>query len=166
MIPRRLPDGRGRESVLRVGVVDGQGASIGAAVIKRMRQAFGEAIEIWALGTNAIATAQMLKAGANRGTSGEAAVCHCVQEVDVVVGSISILICHSFMGECSPRMVEAIGSAEAMKMVLPLSQEPVRVVGQVQEPLPHLIDLLIEKLLSPLVEGRAGAAESQEIVRR
>ncbi len=141
--------------MLRVAVVDGQGASFGAAIIKRMRQAFAEDVEIWALGTNAIATAQMLKAGANRGTSGEGAVCHCVHQTDVVVGSISILIAHSFMGECSPRMVEAIGACKALKMLLPLTQEPVMVVGQVAEPLPHLIDTLIERMLTPLVHGRS-----------
>jgi hypothetical protein len=137
-----------------VAVVDGQGASFGAAIIKKMRHAFAEDIEIWGLGTNAIATAQMLKAGANRGTSGEGAVCHCVHQVDIVVGSISILIPHAFMGECSPRMVEAIGACEAIKMVIPLTQEPVMVVGQVMEPLPHLIDMLIEKMLTPLVNAR------------
>lgn len=136
-------------------VVDGQGASFGAAIIKRMRQAFAEDVEIWALGTNAIATAQMLKAGANRGTSGERAVCHCVDQVDVIIGSISILVAHSFMGECSPRMVEAIGASRAVKMLLPLTQEPVTVVGQAMEPLPHLIDTLIERVLPPHVQGRA-----------
>jgi hypothetical protein len=118
-------------------------------------------VEIWALGTNAIATAQMLKAGANRGTSGEGAVCHCARQVDVVVGSISILICHSFMGECSPRMVEAIGGSRAIKMLLPITQEAVRVVGQAQEPMPHLIDMLLEKMLTPLVQGRACIKESE-----
>jgi hypothetical protein len=141
-------------SVLRVAVVDGQGASFGAVIIKKMRQAFGEEIEIWALGTNAIATAQMLKAGANRGTSGEGAVCHCVHQVDIIIGSISILICNSFMGECSVRMVEAIGTCRAIKMLLPLTQEPVMVVGQVMEPLPHLIDTLVERLVTPLVKAR------------
>lgn len=137
--------------MLRVAVVDGQGAAVGAAIIKKMRQAFGETIEIWALGTNAIATSQMLRAGANRGTSGEAAVCHCVHQVDIIIGSISVLVCNSFMGECSPRMVEAIGSSKATKMMLPITQEQVGVVGQGQEPLPHLIDALLDKLLGPLV---------------
>ena len=82
-------------------------------------------------------------------------MCHCVHQTDVVVGSISILIAHSFMGECSPRMVEAIGACKALKMLLPLTQEPVMVVGQAAEPLPHLIDTLIERMLTPLVHGRS-----------
>jgi len=50
-------------------VIDGQGGGIGSAIIKRLKSAFEETIEIVALGTNAIATAQMLKSGANRGAS-------------------------------------------------------------------------------------------------
>jgi hypothetical protein len=102
----------------------------------------------------------MLKAGANRGTSGEGAVCHCVHQVDIIVGSISILVCNSFMGECSPRMVEAIGASKATKMLLPLTQEPVRVVGQLLEPLPHLIDMLVERLFSLLVQSNTSSKES------
>ena len=58
----------------RICVIDGQGGGIGSAVIKKLKDLFGEAVEIIALGTNAIATAQMLKAKANRGASGENAI--------------------------------------------------------------------------------------------
>ena len=56
--------------MMRIGVVDGQGGGIGSAVIRRIKERYGERIDITALGTNAIATAQMLKARANRGASG------------------------------------------------------------------------------------------------
>lgn len=49
--------------MIRIAVIDGQGASIGSAIIRKIRQTYGETLEIWALGTNAIATGQMLKAG-------------------------------------------------------------------------------------------------------
>ncbi|MBW2567515.1 MAG: DUF3842 family protein, partial [Deltaproteobacteria bacterium] len=52
---------------MRICVIDGQGGGIGSTVIKKLREVFDESIEIIALGTNAIATAQMLKARANRG---------------------------------------------------------------------------------------------------
>ena len=51
----------------KICVIDGQGGGIGSAIIKKLKVAFGESVEILALGTNAIATAQMLKAQANRG---------------------------------------------------------------------------------------------------
>jgi predicted transcriptional regulator len=53
----------------RICVIDGQGGGIGSAIIKRLKGLLKETVEIVALGTNAIATAQMLKAKANRGAS-------------------------------------------------------------------------------------------------
>ena len=55
----------------RVCVIDGQGGGIGATIIKALKIRYAETIEILALGTNAIATSQMLKAGANRGATGK-----------------------------------------------------------------------------------------------
>lgn len=132
-------------------MIDGQGASIGSAVIKKIKQAYGDGVDVWALGTNAIATTQMMKAGANRGATGESAVCHCVQEVDVVIGSISILVSNSLMGELTPFMAQAISSSKAPKLLLPITQERVIIVGTTFEPLPHLIDKLINEHLGPLL---------------
>jgi hypothetical protein len=139
--------------LLRVAVIDGQGASIGSAVIKRIRLAFGGGVEVWALGTNAIATSQMLKAGANRGATGEGAVCHSVNQVDVVVGPISILISNSFMGELTAAMAQSISRCKAIKLLLPLTQEAVHVVGVVPEPLPRQMETLIDDFLAPLVRA-------------
>jgi hypothetical protein len=53
----------------QVCIIDGQGGGIGAALIKYLKEAYGESLELITLGTNAIATAQMLKAVANKGAS-------------------------------------------------------------------------------------------------
>jgi hypothetical protein len=129
-------------------VIDGQGGGIGTTIIRRIREVFGEKLELWALGANAIATTQMMKAGANRGATGENAICHCVQQVDAILGPIAILVCNGMMGEITPRMVEAIGSAHAPKFILPLTQEPLVVVGTVREPLPHLVEKLVTEHLA------------------
>nr|MBL0717466.1 DUF3842 family protein [Desulfobacterales bacterium] len=73
-------------------VIDGQGGGIGSAVIKKLKGLFREHFEIIALGTNAIATAQMLKARANRGASGENAIIQTVRNVDIIIGPIGIII--------------------------------------------------------------------------
>lgn len=134
--------------MVKIAVVDGQGGGIGATIIRRIREVFGEELELWALGTNAIATSQMMKAGANRGATGENAICHCVRRVDAIAAPISVLICNAMMGEVTSRMVEAIGSAQAHKMLLPLTQEPLVIVGTVREPLPHLVEKLVSEHLS------------------
>ncbi len=137
--------------MIRIAVIDGQGGGIGATVIKRIKETYGEKVEVWALGTNAIATSQMMKARANRGATGENAVLWCVQNVDVIVGAISILLAHSMMGEVTPAMVQAIGASRAPKLLLPLTQEPLTVVGAAREPLPHLVEKLVTEHLAVYV---------------
>jgi len=62
------------KSQKKVCVIDGQGGGIGSIIIKKLKERFEERIEVLALGTNAIATAQMLKAKANKGASGTNAI--------------------------------------------------------------------------------------------
>ena len=143
--------------MVRIAVVDGQGASIGSTIIKKIRKTHGEKVDIWALGTNATATGQMLKAGANRGATGEGAVCHTVGQVDVIIGALSILVSNAMMGELTPNMALAIGASDATKLLLPLASEPVSVVGVVDDPLPHLVDKLVEDHLSGIIWFKTGS---------
>lgn len=131
----------------RICVIDGQGGGIGSAVIKKLKDTFEETIEIIALGTNAIATAQMLKARANRGASGENAIVQTVKQVDVIIGPVSIIMAHAMMGEVTPMMAESVSGSPAKKILIPLSQENVDIVGVSSIPLPHMIDALIEENL-------------------
>jgi NAD(P)-dependent dehydrogenase (short-subunit alcohol dehydrogenase family) len=123
----------------RICVIDGQGGGIGAALIRQLKEAHGEAVELIGLGSNAVATAQMLKAGANRGATGENAICRSVFQAHCVVGPIAISWANAMLGEVTPRMAEAVTSCPAPKVLLPLSQEEIAVVGLVKEPLPHLV---------------------------
>ena len=70
----------------KICVIDGQGGGIGATLIKHIQSRYPGEMEILALGTNAIATAQMMKAGANRGASGENAIVRTVSRSDLIVG--------------------------------------------------------------------------------
>jgi hypothetical protein len=131
----------------RICVIDGHGGGIGATVIKALKEAHGESIELVALGTNAIAAAQMLKAGANRAASGENAIRRTTATADVIIGPISIGWANAMLGEITPKMAEAIMSSPAPKIFLPLSQEAVILVGVSAEPLPHLVQQLVTKKL-------------------
>ena len=82
----------------KICVIDGQGGGIGATIIKKLKEAFGENLEILALGTNAIATAQMLKARSNRGASGTNAIVQTVKTADLIIGPLAIIMPHSIMG--------------------------------------------------------------------
>jgi hypothetical protein len=129
----------------RICIIDGQGGGIGATLIKYLKEAFGESVVLIALGTNAIATAQMLKAGANKGASGENAICRTVFQVDCIIGPIAIIWANAMLGELTPKMAEAVTSSPAIKILLPLSQESMEIVGIIKEPLPHLVQEAVEK---------------------
>lgn len=129
-----------------IAVVDGQGGGIGSAIVKRLRESFGEGVEIIGLGTNAMATGAMLKAGANRGASGENAIVQTVKTVDFIVGTIGIALANSMMGELTPEMAQAIASSPATKFLLPLRMPEVEIIGAPKEPLPHLIDQLVKRI--------------------
>lgn len=131
----------------RICVIDGQGGGIGSFIIKKLKELFEETIEIVALGTNAIATAQMLKARANCGASGENAIVQTVKSVDIIIGPISIIIAHAMLGEVTPKIAEAVASSTAKKYLLPLSQENIKLIGMPSIPLPRLVEELIEENL-------------------
>lgn len=124
---------------MKVLVVDGAGGSIGQQIIARLRESLPEKVEILALGTNAIAASNMMRAGANRAASGENAFRVTVPEADVIVGPVAVMMPNSFMGELSPAMAEHLSMSKAKKILLPLGQN-MEVVGTSNLPLPHLMD--------------------------
>ncbi len=128
---------------MRLMIMDGQGGGIGATIIKGLRESVGHDLEILALGTNSVATSRMMKAGANRGGTGENAIVRTSREVDVIVGPLAIIMANAMMGEVTPRMAEAVSSSRAQKVLIPLTQEKVRLVGISAEPLPHLVSQVI-----------------------
>ena len=131
----------------RICVIDGQGGGIGSAVIKKLKEFFGETVEIIALGTNAIATAQMLKAKANRGASGENAIVQTTGKVDIIIGTVGIIVANAMMGEVTPKMAEAVANSPAKKLLIPLTQENIEIIGLPPAPLPHLIEALLQENL-------------------
>jgi hypothetical protein len=135
----------------KIGVIDGQGGGIGSTIIKKIKELYGETVEVVALGTNAIATAQMLKAGANRGASGENAIVQTTKSVDVILGPLGIIIAHAMMGEVTPGIAEGVAGSPAAKLLLPLTQENVTIVGVARLPMPHLIEELIDMYLHDFI---------------
>lgn len=130
----------------RIAVVDGQGGGIGSLITKRLREDLADTIEIVALGTNSTATASMMKSKANKGATGENAIVVNTLKVDIIVGPLSIVLSNAMLGEVTEKMATAISSSPARKILLPINQEAVEIINTVKEPLPHLIDKLIERI--------------------
>lgn len=135
---------------MRILVVDGMGGRIGQEIVSRLRVAFGESIEILAVGTNSTATSAMLKAGANRGATGENAVRVTVREADILIGPLSVLIPDSMMGEVTPLMAQELALCTAKKVMLPLTNPRIDLVGITKTPLPHLLEEAITVVASAL----------------
>lgn len=132
----------------KICIIDGQGGGIGSTIIKRIKERFDEKVEVIALGTNAIATAQMLKARANKGASGSNAIVQTVKKADVIIGPVGIIMPHAMMGEVTGEMAQAVCLSNARKVLLPLTQENIAIVGVTGLPLPQLVDELIDTHLS------------------
>ncbi|MBC9785675.1 DUF3842 family protein [Heliobacterium chlorum] len=131
---------------MRIAVIDGQGGGIGKHIVEKLRQEFNDKVEIWAFGTNALATAAMMKAGANDGATGENAMVQNLSDVDIIVGSVAIVAAHSMLGEMTPFMAEAVTKSKARKMLIPLNRCRIEIVGIKSEPLPHQVHHLVKRI--------------------
>ncbi len=105
----------------KVLVIDGQGGLLGKQMVEAVRKLIPEA-EITAVGTNTMATANMLKAGADNGATGENAVIVGARRADIIVGPIGIAIADSLLGEITPEMAVAVGQSEAKKILIPVNK--------------------------------------------
>ncbi|HIU34524.1 MAG TPA: DUF3842 family protein [Candidatus Pullichristensenella excrementigallinarum] len=132
---------------MKILIVDGQGGGIGKLLIQAIRAALPEA-EITAVGTNALATAAMLRAGAARGATGENAVRVQSRRVDAIVGPVGIVVADALLGEVTPAMALAIGQSPAMKILIPVNQCENYIVGVPDLQLPALVSQAVERLQS------------------
>jgi len=57
---------------------------------------------------------------------------------------LGIIMHHSMMGELTLEMAEAIALSRAKKILIPLTQENLEIVGLPSTPLPRLVDELID----------------------
>jgi len=134
---------------MKVVVIDGQSGRMGQLFIERAKSA-SLPCQIMAVGTNAIATSAMLKAGADNGATGENPVLVACRTADIIVGPIGILAADSLMGEISPAMAVAVGQSPARKLLLPVNQCNNIVAGVPNLSLGKLMDEAVELLKSML----------------
>ena len=126
-------------------IIDGQGGMLGSGLVKEICANFENA-NITAVGTNAVATAAMLKAGAKIGATGENPVIVNAKKADVIIGPIGIVIADSLLGEITPKMAVAIGQADATRILIPMNKCENMVAGITNAPTSELIADVIAKL--------------------
>lgn len=133
----------------RIVVMDGRSGRTGQLFIEKILAA-GLNCEIIAIGTNAIATSAMLKAGAAAGATGENPVVVACRTADIIAGPIGILAADSLMGEITPTMALAVGQSAATKLLFPVSHCSNIVVGTQSLSLSKMIDEAVDLLRSML----------------
>ena len=129
-------------------IIDGQGGGIGKALVEQLKKSKPDC-SITAIGTNAIATAAMLRAGADRGATGENAMRVCCEKATVIAGPIGLLMANAMLGEITPDMALAVGKSDAQKVLIPSARCGVHIAGmQSVPPLNALIDDAVKTILS------------------
>lgn len=126
-------------------VMDGQGGRMGKGIVEQIKKNFPED-EVLAVGTNSIATAAMLKAGADAGATGENPAVVGSQDADVIIGPMGIVIADSLLGEITPKMAAAIGQSRAKKLLIPVNRCQHYVIGCEELPFGEYVRLAMEKL--------------------
>lgn len=151
-----------------IAVIDGMGGGIGNQIVTHLRQELPSSIEIIVLGTNAIATGNMMKAQANRGATGENAIKISIREADIIIGPLAIVIPNSMMGEITPLMAEVIASCPAFKVLLPVAPANTEVIGIEGRPLflsiKDAIQKVREKFALPETEKKSSRQRKANIV--
>ena len=130
---------------LLVAVVDGQGGGMGRGLVEAVKKKWPQ-LHVRALGTNALATAAMLRSGADDGATGENAVVFNAHRADVLLGPIGVLTPNGLLGEVSPAMAAAIGGSEAVKILLPSQRCSIRLAVGEPQPLQFYLDQAVRLL--------------------
>ena len=106
---------------MNVLIIDAQGGGLGKQIITAIKKTY-PSISITAVGTNSVATSNMLKAGADHGATGENAVIVGCRHADIIIAPIGIVIADSMFGEVTPKMAAAVGQSAAKRLLIPINQ--------------------------------------------
>lgn len=136
---------------MNIVIIDGQGGKMGKMIVEQLKNSC-PSLELTAIGTNSIATAAMMKAGADYGATGENPVVVVSKDADIIIGPIGIVIADSMLGEVTPHMAKAVGQSKAEKILIPVNKCNNHVVGSQELPLSDYIRQAVELVESIIRE--------------
>ena len=138
-----------RGILMKITIIDGQGGRIGKSIIEQIKKKHSD-LELYAIGTNSIATSAMLKAGAENGATGENAVIVNAADSDIIVGPIGIVFANALLGEITPAIATAVGASKAYKILIPVNRCNHFVAGCEEAPMGDYIRIAVNKIESML----------------
>lgn len=131
---------------MRILIIDGQGGKLGRLLVEKCMAAKEPKDRVVAVGTNAIATACMLKADPDEAATGENAIAVCARRADVICGPVGIVIADAMNGEITANAAAAVGQADARRILIPVNKCDTIVVG-VTKTMGELVDEAAEAIL-------------------
>lgn len=138
---------------MKILVLDGQGGKMGKTVVEHLKASFPEQ-ELIAIGTNSIATSTMLKAGADKGATGENPIVYNSADADIIIGPIGMIVANSLLGEVTPRIAAAVGGCRAAKILIPSSKCNSYVVSTQNLNLSEYVSLVVAKAREIISESQ------------
>lgn len=137
-----------------IAVVDGQGGGIGRQYIESLTKQLPKDLPviIRALRTNSAATANMMRAGATDGATGENAIVKNAGRADIIVGVVAIVVPDSILGELSPKMANAVGQSDALRILIPFDSCNTRIAMLSTGPLQQFIDKAVQMTIQRIIE--------------
>ena len=133
-------------------IIDGQGGNLGRQLTKRLKEALPQA-DIVAVGTNSTATENMLKGGADRAATGENAVVVNARRARVITGPLGIVIADALMGEVTPAMAMAVGTSDAVRVLIPMNRCDTLVAGVAEKPMGELMEDAVRRIVGLLAKA-------------
>ena len=131
--------------MMNILIIDAQGGGVGRQLVTAIKKEI-PGLSLTAVGTNSIATAAMLKAGADQGATGENAFVVCAEKADIIIGPVGIVIANSLLGEITPVMATAVGKSRAKRFLIPINHCDNIVIGIADLNLGKLIQQTVDQL--------------------
>ncbi len=138
---------------MKIAIVDGLGGGLGNQLARKITARLPDGVTLFLLGTNGIATQKMLEGSSGLGVSGEKAIIYNLENMDLITGPMGIIIPHAMRGEITPQLATAIAKSGARKILVPLEQPHVHLVGRQSSNLASLLEEAVELILKFCGEG-------------
>lgn len=127
-------------------VVDGRGGGLGSRMIEGLRGLAEDGHAVIGLGLNRASAEAMKRAGAISIETASQMIFRQLTGDDMIVGSLSLLMPGSMLGEVTPVLVQALLESPAKKVLLPINKRKVEVVGAEGRTLDALIDHAVQRI--------------------
>ena len=136
---------REKDFKMNILMIDGQGGKIGKELTESILKRFPQ-VELTTVGTNTIATTNMIKGGSKNAATGENAVVVCSRNADIIVGPVGIVMADSLLGEVTPSMALAVSQSRATKILIPMNRCSILIAGVRTQSMGDIIDDVLSKI--------------------